>query len=831
MNKTSMDNKEDLEMCTPIRVLMIEDSEDDAALIMRELERNGYEVMPERVDTQKAMEDSLDRQEWDVIIADYSMPQFDAVKAFKLIRERKLDLPFILVSGVIGEDVAVEAMKVGVHGYVMKDNLARLCHAVERALREVKKQHHIKQIEVQLQKLSRAVEYSPSSIVITDTSGKIEYVNPKFTMITGYTAEEAIGQSPSIMKSGKQSVALYKELWNTITSGKEWRGELCNRKKNGELYWESVSISSVNNEEGRIVNYVAVKEDITERKKSERRLNAQHAVTQVLAESATLEEAAPRILQAICEALEWDLGEIWVYDQQQCALRNTEIWHLPSLKFSEFKDATKQTTFSPKIGLPGRVWESAEPLWIEDVVLDPNFLRASIADKVGLHGAFGFPIIIGSEVLGIICFFSREIREPDKDLLDMMTAIGRQIGLFIKRKQAEEALLQSEKLKSIGTITAGISHEFNNLLAIISGNVQLLEVSRKDDKELMGALRTIKRAANDGAEISSKMLKFTKTDKGTAGFVPIDINELINQAIDFTTPRWKNMAQAKGINYHMDTEGMKRAPSILCNPTEIREVFVNIINNALDAMPDGGTITVKTRRVRSKEFARLPDGQGAGSEELGKLKDDFVEITFADTGEGMSVEVKKNIFDPFFTTKIPVGTGLGMSMAYGIITRHGGKIEVESAVGRGSTFILQFPAAAETGRPEESPEPKQEIKTNSLRILVVDDNERICNILDIFFSKKGHLVRTVDNGREAIILAKNDDYDLVLCDLAMPNVYGYDVIKALNDLEKRPKIGIITGWGEKLKPIDDEDLKVDFIIKKPFDFSELTKNINNVINE
>ena len=269
MNKTSMAGKEDLEMCTPIRVLMIEDSEDDAALIMRELKRSGYEVMSERVDTQKAMEDALDRQEWDVIIADYSMPQFDAIKAFRLIQERNDDLPFILVSGVIGEDVAVEAMKVGVHDYVMKDNLARLGHAVERALREAERQQHIKLIELQLKKLSRAVEYSPSSIIITDKSGKIEYVNPKFTMITGYTAEEAIGQYPRIMKSGKQSTELHKELWITIMSGKEWRGELCNRKKNGELYWESVSISSVTNGGSRIVNFVAVKEDITERKKME----------------------------------------------------------------------------------------------------------------------------------------------------------------------------------------------------------------------------------------------------------------------------------------------------------------------------------------------------------------------------------------------------------------------------------------------------------------------------------------------------------------------------------------------------------------------------------
>jgi CheY-like chemotaxis protein len=208
--------------------------------------------------------------------------------------------------------------------------------------------------------------------------------------------------------------------------------------------------------------------------------------------------------------------------------------------------------------------------------------------------------------------------------------------------------------------------------------------------------------------------------------------------------------------------------------------------------------------------------------------EDTVFISISDTGEGMSEEARKNIFDPFFTTKTAVGTGLGMSTSYGIVTRHGGKIEVESEVGEGSTFTLQFPVAAKADSPKESSEPEQEIMNKCLRILVVDDEEEICNILEEFFSEKGHLVRTVDNGREAIVLAKIDDYDLVLCDLAMPNVYGYDVIKALNKLEKRPKIGIITGWGEKLKPIDDEELKVDFIIKKPFDFSELTKHINDL---
>jgi DNA-binding response OmpR family regulator len=149
-------------------------------------------------------------------------------------------------------------------------------------------------------------------------------------------------------------------------------------------------------------------------------------------------------------------------------------------------------------------------------------------------------------------------------------------------------------------------------------------------------------------------------------------------------------------------------------------------------------------------------------------------------------------------------------------------------VGKGTTFILKLPITTKADSPEESPEPKQEIKANSILILVVDDEEEICKMLNSFFSKRGHLVRTIDNGREAIMLAKATDYNLVLCDMAMPDVFGYDVIKALNKLEKKPKIGMITGWGEKLNPMEDEGLKVDFIIKKPFDFSELTKHINDL---
>ena len=375
-----------------------------------------------------------------------------------------------------------------------------------------------------------------------------------------------------------------------------------------------------------------------------------------------------------------------------------------------------------------------------------------------------------------------------------------------ERKKIEETLIQSEKLKALGTITAGISHEFNNILNIISGNVQLLQMDYKDHSNLMDRLSIISKSIDNGASITDRMREFTHGETDTMDFVSADINKLLTQSVEFLMPRWRNMAQACGINYNMDMEGMKKeVPSILCNPLEIRDVFTNIINNALDAMPNGGRISFRTWS-----------------------KDDTVFVSITDIGKGMSGDVKRDVFDPFFTTKRPEGTGLGMSTSYSKVVRHGGKIEVDSEEGKGSTFTLQFPTTIETASPITTPKPKPETKVKKLSILVVDDEEEICNMLDEFLSRSGHKVKAVYSGAGAVELAKRERFDLVLSDLAMPDVFGYDVIKFLNKLDKRPKIGIITGWDGTLKPMNDKEFKVDFIIRKPFELSELTKHINDV---
>ncbi len=295
-----------------------------------------------------------------------------------------------------------------------------------------------KRAEKKVITLSQVVEQSPTITVVTDTNGNIEYVNKKFTAVTEYPIDEVIGKNPSILKSGETPMEEYKRLWDTITSGGVWRGEFHNKKKSGEFYWEHAVISPVRNTEGNIASFVGIKEDISERKQAERRLLAQHTVTQILAEAASIAEASPKIFQTICECLGWDIGELWTIDSGSNVLRLAESWHLPSVKAPEFEAMSRKIAFSPGVGLPGRVWASGKPFWITDVTKDANFPRMAVAAKEGLHGALCFPIMIKKEILGVMDFFSCKIRPPDDNLLSMMAAVGRQIGLFVKRGQADE---------------------------------------------------------------------------------------------------------------------------------------------------------------------------------------------------------------------------------------------------------------------------------------------------------------------------------------------------------------------------------------------------------
>ena len=374
------------------------------------------------------------------------------------------------------------------------------------------------------------------------------------------------------------------------------------------------------------------------------------------------------------------------------------------------------------------------------------------------------------------------------------------------RKRMEKILIQSEKLRAMGVMAAGIAHDFNNVLAIINGYTQLLEGSCEGNEELLNGFRAINKAVEDGSETVRRLSEFTRMEKSTAKHVSVNMVEVVEQSINFSKPKWKDVAQASGATYEIDTEGLTSVRDVLGNPAELREIVINLINNAIDAMSGGGRITFRTWEKGHSIF-----------------------MSMADNGCGMSKEVQSKIFDPFYTTKGVEGSGLGMSVSYGIVGKHGGSIDVISQVGKGTVFTIELPIATETIFPETPVEPVIDIEAAKYHILVVDDVKEISDLLYVFLTRQGYNVDSVQSGDEAIKKLEKECYDLVICDLGMPQVSGWDVIKVADSLENKPKIGLITGWADMLDSLNKDDMGVDFIVSKPIKYKQLSTIIKETL--
>ena len=268
-----------------LRVLIVEDREDDALLMVDHLESGGIVFDWQRVDTEKGMLEALEKH-WDIVFSDYSMPEFNGALALQILRQHDPDLPFIIVSGTLGEEAAVAAMKSGAQDYVMKTNLTRLLPTVERELREVQLRRERRQAQETLRKLSLVVKQAADSVFITDPNGRIEYVNPAFETLTGYTGDEASGQTPAFLRSDNHESTYYEELWGVIKSGEIFMGNMVNRHKNGELFYEEKVITPLTDERGDITHFVSTGRDITAR------INAENARMRL----ATILEATPDLV-------------------------------------------------------------------------------------------------------------------------------------------------------------------------------------------------------------------------------------------------------------------------------------------------------------------------------------------------------------------------------------------------------------------------------------------------------------------------------------------------------------------------------------------------------
>ncbi|OHB87429.1 MAG: hypothetical protein A3D13_10370 [Planctomycetes bacterium RIFCSPHIGHO2_02_FULL_40_12] len=437
-------------------------------------------------------------------------------------------------------------------------------------------------------------------------------------------------------------------------------------------------------------------------------------------------------------------------------------------------------------------------------------IKGSFAGKREFLEGFEFRIKTGKDKIRDIQMNAK----VDYDESGDVTQIEGVVRDITGRKEFEQKLFQIDKMNALGLQSSGIAHEFNNILGIILGYLDIVQAEIKDDNvNVMDSLKIIEKAARDGAEIVDKIQQFSRIKKEYERAEEfIDLIEIVNGALEFTMPRWKTEAQSKGVEYEIIKNNFTTSKyRIRCNPSELREVVINVINNSIDAMPNGGKI----------EFSVKTDG-------------DNVIISISDNGIGISENVKDRIFDPFFTTKGVKRSGLGMSLSYSIMARYGGAIIVDSCAGKGTTMHLKMPLCYTEAAQYEEKE-TETVTGHSANILVIEDEEVILDMMRIVLESRGHNVFVSQDSSVGVKMYEDNLYDIVLCDLAMPKLNGWQVarfIKEYDAVRKKSKtpVVLITGYELDTETIDYKKEGVDFILNKPIEFETLHKIINNCTN-
>ncbi|HVF42246.1 MAG TPA: ATP-binding protein [Pyrinomonadaceae bacterium] len=370
-----------------------------------------------------------------------------------------------------------------------------------------------------------------------------------------------------------------------------------------------------------------------------------------------------------------------------------------------------------------------------------------------------------------------------------------------EQERIREQYAQIEKLSALGELASGVAHDFNNTLAGILGRAQLL-LSTKDPEKIEAGLQLIIKTAKDGAKTIKRIQDFAR-QRRDHDFQPVSVDQLLLDTREMTRPRWKSRAESEGVHITLELKLGTDDARVMGDESELREVLVNMVFNAVDAMPEGGTITLSARE--------------AGGQ---------IEIAVSDTGTGMTDDVRPRVFDPFFTTKGKAGMGLGLAVSYGIIRRHEGSVSVHSESGRGTSFrILLPPATSEraesktTGElPSISLVPQQPGRT---RILVVDDEERVRELLRDILESEGYCVALARGGREALGLLSESEYDAIFTDLGMQGMSGWELARAVRESDESLPLAVITGWGEAVGSTERDAARVDWVVTKPFDASQI----------
>ena len=627
-----------------------------------------------------------------------------------------------------------------------------------------------KKAEERIRWLSLAVEQGPTSVVMTDLKGDIEYVNPKFTEVTGYSLDEVRGKNPRLLKSGATPADTYRDLWASITAGRPWHGEVQNRKKDGSTYWDAMWVYPLRDAAGTVTRFLALKEDITARKAAQTELAATAARLGALMDNA--HDGVSVITPG---------GEILEVNRRMAEIAGRSITDIVGHNIAEFPSAETAAT---------KLAEFAQ---------------------VVAHGT--------GHVLGV------EIPRPDgtKVVLDFalstVDVAGEQLVLALGRdvtdqRTLEAQLRQAQKMEGIGRLAGGVAHDFNNVLTAVFGYVDLLREELPPDSSAQQDLGEVRKAAERAAALTRQLLAFSRQQ--VLEPVVLELNDLLT---DFEKMLGRVIGEDVELRLALGKIGNVRA-----DPGQLHQVLMNLAVNARDAMPTGGTLIIETTNAElGEEYAELHQPVVPGS---------YVMLAISDTGTGMTSEVKARIFEPFFTTKERgKGTGLGLSTVYGIVKQSGGYIWAYSEVGRGTTFKVYLPRVDAPVDAFVRPKAAGSVAGHET-VLIAEDDAMLRPLAKALLERLGYKVLEAGNAVEALAAsqAHQGPIHLLVADVVMPGASGRELARQLAPARPDTKVLYVSGYTDDaivhhgmLEP------GLNFL-QKPFTPATLAKRVREVLD-
>ena len=656
--------------------------------------------------------------------------------------------------------------------------------------------------ETEIKKLSLAAQQSPAIIAITDINGKLEFVNLKFEELTGYIAAEALGKNPSILKSGEHSAEMYQELWETISSGKIWRGELRNKKKNGELYWESAYISPVFNKQGEIINYLKLAEDITERKRKEQIQKIIYNITNAVITSIDLQDFAKVVQKELSTIIDTTNFYIALYNEKA----NNFTFAFQQDEKDRFKTIPADKT------LTGYVFKTKKSLLVTKKVKK----ELEKSGKVVLLGTeskswLGIPLVIDKKAIGVFAVQSytseNTFKESDIEILEI---ISHQISISIDRKQKEEELKaalekaqESDRLKS--AFLANMSHEIRTPMNGILGFANLISEPGLSDFEKQEYITFIKESSDRMLNTINDLIEISKIEAGEnkVSVSTISLNKLLDEILAKFTPE----AELKGLQLASLPTLKDDTATLLTDKSKLLCILTKLIKNA-----------IKFTKKGKISFGYL-------------LKDNFIEFFVKDTGIGIPKNRQQAIFnrfeqgDPNYNTRQFEGSGLGLAITKAYVEMLGGKIWLISKEGKGTTFKFTIPyETAIDYKTQPAPQTtklmKKEALNTNLEILIVEDDKTSYLYLETILKDKFRKIHYATSGKEAIeIFRSHPDISLILMDIKMPGMNGLEATREIRKFDKEVIIiaqtaYTLTGNREKALEAGCDDYIAKPIIKE-----------------